>query len=51
MAGAAATVRAGAAAGREMPAERGHMGNHSGAAAGYGKAGRVSQSEPDGRPV
>ena len=49
MAGAAAAVRTGMAAGRKMPAERGGMGNHSGAVAGHGKVIRVNQPKPDGR--
>lgn len=44
-----ATVRAGAAAGSKMPAERGSMGNNSGAIAGQSKIRSVNQSKPDGR--
>ncbi len=47
--GTFAAVRAGAAAGREMPAERGGMGNHGCAIAGQGKVRGINQAEPDGR--
>ena len=43
MAGTAGAVRAGTAAGRKMPAERGRMGNYSGAVPGEGKVLRVNQ--------
>ena len=43
MAGTAGAVRAGTAAGRKMPAERGRMGNHSGAVPGEGKVLRANQ--------
>ena len=43
MAGTAGAVRAGTAAGRKVPAERGRMGNRSGAVPGEGKVLRANQ--------
>jgi len=46
--GKSAAVRAGVAAGREMPAERGRMGNHGHAIARQGKVNGINQAEPYG---
>ena len=43
MAGTAGAARAGTAAGRKVPAERGRMGNRSGAVPGEGKVLRANQ--------
>lgn len=49
MAGEIITVMAGVTAGSKMPAERGSMGNYSGAIAGQSKARSIDQPEPYGR--